>query len=970
MRWWLRCVAAGGLALLSGASYAQTSYNIRTVVGAGITSYVPQSPHAIAVEASGTVLFSDKAQVLRLDPQTGRVSIVAGTGDEGFSGDGGPARSAQLGIVNGIALDVEGNIYLADPVNSRVRRIGANSNVISTFAGTSVAGFSGDGGPATSAKLDYPRGVTYDPSGAILVADSANNRLRRVDLQTGVITTLVGGGILSSGTPAQVHLCGPIDAAVADNGDVYIAEGNCGSVMRFSKSDGQVAPYVNQRRQRGNLDVSTPNPLARDYSLSIPYALEFDLDGNLLIADLYAAAIIRIDKDTTFASVLAGPGYFIDTPDSTAAVNRSVVSAGIARGENGVLYTAGRVGGVSEPRIEFLTPLSFGDPTQIITRVAGMGRVAFSPAGQECGTNCRQFAFGSTVTLTAVPSPGSTFAGWARGCSGLQTTCSVRPGVTRPVDLYFGSPVGVVLETTGSGNGTIRSNPTSVDCSTRCVVGFLNVSVQFTASPAPGSRFVSWEGYCAGVAESTCSRSFFSSANGTTEGEFVVRARFELNSVPLRIEFFGTGTGKVDVVSSSSVLRSCTATCTVDVRGGEQISLRPDSGNPFIENASGFAGWRTCTNGVDPVYDGFYITVGVAKCIGAGFYLNRTSSTNRVSFAGLPAIDGSFIREAYGALWTSSEGALLVGQKPVAGPYSFTALRTPGAGYRPIWHVDLNRDVWNEIVFQKTDQLDGFGPVSSWLTYQSTQLTSIRSVRLNWELQAAGDLDGDGFGDLVWRYVQPGSNDTGVSYIWFMRNGQVEQVRKRGGAPLDWKLIGAIDINRDGADEMFYVSPSGDIRVLFSTPGRTCANLSAGRLPSGYQPLAVGGFSPVRPGGEILVRNPLTGTLGVIQISGYGMDLPAATADPDDPNAACTPSATTLSTTFKSYPSTGVDWTYIGRDRPFNLNARGQDVILFARPDRRIMLLEVTDSSSASGAGPAQFVDAGEVPLGYRMVNK
>lgn len=308
----------------------------------------------------------------------------------------------------------------------------------------------------------------------------------------------------------------------------------------------------------------------------------------------------------------------------------------------------------------------------------------------------------------------------------------------------------------------------------------------------------------------------------------------------------------------------------------------------------------------------------------------------------------------------------MVGSKRFNEPYVFTPLRTPGTAYRVLRHLDLNGDVWNDVIFQKVDQIDGFGPVSAWLTYQSLQLTPMRNVRLNWQVQASGDLDGDGFGDLVWRYLEPGSNDTGVSYIWFMRNGQVEQVRKRGGAPLDWTLLGALDINRDGADELFYVSPTGDIRVLMATAARTCANVSGGRVPNGFVPLAVGRFTQSGVGGEVLIRNPTTGELSLLKMSGFGVDLPGAGANPDDPNAACTSTSTVLSSSLQVLPASGRDWIYLGKDKA----SIGQDpdVILFMRPDRQIMRLENLESAFSSQ--PARFVEAGQVPAGYRMVNR
>jgi len=953
-------------AIQAASLYAQTSYNVRTLVGDSVTSYVPKLPYGIAVESSGNIVFSDKAQVMRFDPRTGSVTVVAGTGEEGYSGDGGPATSAKLRSAYDLAIDGEGNIYVADSQDQRIRRIDINSGLISTLAGTGEAGFSGDGGAATSAKLRFPRGLGYDPAGALLIADTENYRLRRVDLQTGGITTLVGGGTQSTGATSQVSLCWPLDAIVAGNGDVFIAEGSCGGVMRFSPSDGQVTVYVNESRRSSQLDgiPAAVNIPARDFRFQTPYALEFDADGHLLVADHRFGGVFRVDRDTTIVSRVAGTGYYNETDDVTAAVNRRVVSSGIVRAPSGVLYLSGYLR-TGETKIEQLTPLNPGDPTQVLVNVFGAGSVLPTPMGVSCGANCWQYPFGTTVSLTALPTTPARFVNWSGGCSGSQLSCVVTPGSTAPVNAFFGSPTDIKLEAVGTGSGTIRTNPATVECRSSCVIGFFNgTPVQFIADPAPGSRFVGWEGECAGVTDATCNRTINQSF---PPRDIVARARFELISVKLRIEFFGTGTGTVVVNSRGMRLASCTATCVIDVNGGDLLTLGADAGNPFVENASAFSGWRSCTIGTDPVYDVFRpITAGVTSCVGVGFYVSRITNIDRISFAGLTAADSSFIREAYGPLWSSTNGGLMVGGKSSNGPYIFTPLRTPGPGYRVLRHLDLNRDVWNDVIFQKVDQTDGFGPVSAWLTYQSTQLTPMRNVRLNWQVQASGDLDGDGFGDLVWRYLEPGSNDTGVSYIWFMRNGQVEQVRKRGGAPLDWTLLGALDINRDGADELFYVSPTGDIRVLMATPARTCANVSGGRVPNGFVPLAVGRFTQSGVGGEVLIRNPTTGELSLLKMSGFGVDLPGAAANPDDPNAACTSTSTVLSSSLQVLPASGRDWIYLGKDKASF--GQGPDVILFMRPDRQIMRLENLESAFSSQ--PARFVEAGQVPAGYRMVNR
>src|SRR3990172_4151256 len=157
----------------------------------------------------------------------GDISTFAGTGTGGFSGDGAAATSAQLEAPGGVAVDGDGNIFIADTVNHRIRRVDAVTGLISTFAGT-TGGFSGDGAAATGAQLSYPYGVGVDGAGNVFIADTSNRRVRRVDAGTGLISTVAGTGTFGfSGDGAAAtgaKLNSPFGVAVDGVGNVFIAD--------------------------------------------------------------------------------------------------------------------------------------------------------------------------------------------------------------------------------------------------------------------------------------------------------------------------------------------------------------------------------------------------------------------------------------------------------------------------------------------------------------------------------------------------------------------------------------------------------------------------------------------------------------------------------------------------------------------------------------------------------------------------
>src|SRR5438094_531636 len=182
---------------------------ITTLVGVVTDNVTLNNPFGLVIGPDGALYWVEYGshRLLRMDLRSKKISVLAGTGTKGYSGDGGPATAALLNTPHELRFDSKGNIYIAERDNHTIRFIDVKSKTISTVAGTGEMGYSGDGGPAISAKFNGPKGIAYSAEGALYISDTENHVIRRIDLRNGMISTVIGTGQRGDGPDGEPLAC-------------------------------------------------------------------------------------------------------------------------------------------------------------------------------------------------------------------------------------------------------------------------------------------------------------------------------------------------------------------------------------------------------------------------------------------------------------------------------------------------------------------------------------------------------------------------------------------------------------------------------------------------------------------------------------------------------------------------------------------------------------------------------------------
>ena len=330
---------------------------------------LPGTPVSFGVTVAGVGPFTYQWLFNGTNFQNNIITTVAGKNSVGYSGDGGPATNASLNSPSGVAFDAFGNLYIADQTNNRIRKVDTNGN-ITTVAGKSFSGYSGDGGPATNAYLYLPSGVAFNASGNLYIADQKNNLIRKVDTN-GIITTVAGGGtptypsIGDGGAATNASLSVPTGVTFDAFGNMYIADRYNGRIRKVDTA-GNITTVAGK-----SLGYSGDGGIATNATLALPFGVAFDAFGNLYIADSSNQRIRKVDTNGIITTVAGknGSGY---SGDGVAATNATLsFPFGVACDAFDNLYIADR----NNNRIREV------DSNGIITTVAGNGSSGYSGDG-------------------------------------------------------------------------------------------------------------------------------------------------------------------------------------------------------------------------------------------------------------------------------------------------------------------------------------------------------------------------------------------------------------------------------------------------------------------------------------------------------------------------------------------------------------------------------------------------------------
>ena len=276
-------------------------------------------------------------RIRKVNPD-GTIQTMAGNSKKGYSGDGGLALQASFNLPHELRFDKEGNYYIADMTNHAIRRVDAKTGIITTFAGTGVAGYSGDGGPANKAQLKQPHSIQFGPDGSLYICDIGNNVIRRVDMKTGIISAFAGTGKPGDtldGAPIEgAPLKGPRSIDFDKDGNLWLVTRAGNQVLKFDLKAGKIHVIAGTGK---NGFTGNGGP-AKQATLSGPKGIALDAEGNAWLADTESHSVRMVNAKTGNLELIAGTGDKGDGPDGDPLKCKMARLHGIFVDKDGSVY--------------------------------------------------------------------------------------------------------------------------------------------------------------------------------------------------------------------------------------------------------------------------------------------------------------------------------------------------------------------------------------------------------------------------------------------------------------------------------------------------------------------------------------------------------------------------------------------------------------------------------------------------------
>ncbi|MFT3933711.1 MAG: gliding motility-associated C-terminal domain-containing protein [Chitinophagaceae bacterium] len=318
--------------ILTQCSFSHAQY-ITTIIGNGSSACnlndaaplcLPLSyPQSVCVAPNEDIFFTCGNAVKKLSRSTGLVTMIAGSDSYGSSGDGGPAINALFQVTRAVKTDKQGNLYIAEYSGHRIRKINTATGIITTVAGNGIAGYSGDGSPATNARINTPADIAIDDAGNIFIADFRNSCIRKVNAATGIISTVAGIGVASysgdGGAATNAGIPYPNSICLDATGNLYISESLSSNSCRIRKVDAATG-IINTIAGNNSYSYSGDGGPAVNASLFDPSGVMVDAAGNVYISEYDDSRIRKIDVNTGLINTVAGNGVNGFSGDNGLAV--------------------------------------------------------------------------------------------------------------------------------------------------------------------------------------------------------------------------------------------------------------------------------------------------------------------------------------------------------------------------------------------------------------------------------------------------------------------------------------------------------------------------------------------------------------------------------------------------------------------------------------------------------------------------